>query len=30
MEHHLLHIESALDICDEVEQSVDIVSVFTR
>jgi DNA-binding GntR family transcriptional regulator len=30
MEHHLRHIESALDICDEVEQAVDILSVFTR
>src|SRR5689334_13756157 len=30
MEHHLRHIESALDIDDGVEQSVDIVSIFTR
>jgi DNA-binding GntR family transcriptional regulator len=30
MEHHLRHIESTLDIGDGVEQSVDIVSIFTR
>lgn len=30
MERHLRHIESALDIHDGVEQSVDIVSIFSR
>lgn len=30
MEHHLRHIESALDIYDGAEQSVDIMSIFTR
>lgn len=30
MEQHLRHIESALDIYDGVEQSVDIMSIFTQ
>lgn len=30
MEYHLRHIESALDIYDGVEQSVDIMSIFAR
>ena len=30
MERHLRHIESALDIYDSVERSVDIVSIFAR
>jgi DNA-binding GntR family transcriptional regulator len=30
MEHHLRHIESTLDVRDGVEQSADILSIFTR
>jgi DNA-binding GntR family transcriptional regulator len=30
MKHHLRHIESTLDVRDGVEQSADILSIFTR